>query len=82
MSNFESDERQAIMFCRCGCAGNRKVTTVCPIPHYNALEGLAELLTDELKKEIFWKIFKELGSCKGFCDCAGGSENNNYLLDS
>ena len=30
VSNFESDERQAIMFCLCSCPGNRKVTTVCP----------------------------------------------------
>ena len=51
VSNFESEERQAIMFCRCGCAGNRKVTTVCPIPHYNAMEDLVELLEDESKKK-------------------------------
>ena len=34
------------------------------------------------QKKKNWKIFKDLGSCKGFCDCPGGSENNNYLLNS
>ena len=53
------------MFCRCGSAGNRKVTTVCQIPHYNAMEDVAELLAEQLEKIFIGKSFESQDLAKG-----------------